>query len=160
MQLTSDADGYVASDTDHLAVFTYEEGVNIDMAGFGNDGDNFNIDDLDGMWTVGTLSLTDDDVNNIIYLTGLSGGSRLMGDANRDGFVDDNDLSLLLANWGKDVGWGQGEFSGTAPVDDNDLSLLLANWTGSAPAGIAVPEPASAALLVLGALVALRRRRN
>ena len=86
---------------------------------------------------------------------------RLMGDANLDGVVDDNDLSLLLAHWGQDVtgepdgGWGRGEFSGAAPVDDNDLSLLLANWTGAG----AVPEPASALALLLGACAVVRRRR-
>ncbi len=52
----------------------------------------------------------------------------LMGDANGDGIVEDNDLALLLANWAKDAEWGHGEFNGEAPVDDSDLSLLLANW--------------------------------
>ncbi len=84
----------------------------------------------------------------------------LMGDANLDGFVDDSDLSLLLANWQTDADWGHGEFSGSNPVDDNDLSLLLANWTGSGSAGLTVPEPASASLLVLGALLAIRRHRR
>ena len=86
-----------------------------------------------------------------------------MGDANLDGVVDDNDLSPLLAHWGQDVtgqpgrGWGQGEFDGLAPVQDNDLSLLLANWTGAG----AVPEPASAMVVLLGfASAALRRGRK
>ena len=82
------------------------------------------------------------------------------GDANGDTYVDDDDLSLLLASWGTDTDWANGEFSGTPPVDDDDLSLLLANWTGAPPAPISVPEPASAALLVLGGLAVLRRRRK
>ena len=85
----------------------------------------------------------------------------LVGDANLDGVVDDADLSLLLAHWGQDVtgdpdgGWGKGEFDGTAPVQDADLSLLLANWTAAG----AVPEPASALVLLLGACALNRRRR-
>ena len=78
------------------------------------------------------------------------------GDADDDGDVDDDDLSLLLSNWGGNVDCTKGEFSGTPPVDDDDLSLLLSNWTGS-PA--AVPEPATVGILLLGA-VALRRRRG
>jgi len=79
------------------------------------------------------------------------------GDADRDGDVDDDDLSLLLANWGGDVDCTKGEFSGTPPVEDDDLSLLLANWTGSQDA--AVPEPAMVGLVALGALAMLRRKR-
>ncbi len=56
------------------------------------------------------------------------------GDANLDGAVDDNDLSLLLANWAAGTTWATGNFidtvGGGATVNDDDLSLLLANWTG------------------------------
>jgi len=81
-----------------------------------------------------------------------------LGDADFDGDVDDDDLSLLLANWGSETaGWGQGEFNSTLPVDDDDLSLLLANWTGPLPA--AVPEPATIGLIALGGLALLRGKR-
>jgi len=83
----------------------------------------------------------------------------LPGDANRDGSVDDDDLSLLLANWGQDTDWGHGEFNEVAPVNDDDLSLLLANWTGS-PDSIGIPEPTTVGLLAVGAMVMLRRRRR
>ena len=73
-------------------------------------------------------------------------GARMMGDANLNGSVDDDDLSLLLASWGQDVGWTKGNFNEDDTVNDDDLSLLLANWTGTA----AVPEPASALILALG----------
>jgi len=81
----------------------------------------------------------------------------LVGDADGDGDVDDNDLSRLLAHWG-DAGatWGQGEFTGQPPVDDGDLSLLLANWTG--PIGASVPEPTTMGLLIFAAPVLVRRR--
>ena len=78
------------------------------------------------------------------------------GDADRDGDVDDDDLSLLLANWGGNVDCTKGEFSGASPVDDDDLSLLLANWTGAVAA---VPEPATMALIALGGVALLRRKR-
>ena len=81
------------------------------------------------------------------------------GDADEDGDVDDDDLSLLLANWGSETaGCDQGEFSDTPPVNDDDLSLLLANWTG--PLSGAVPEPATMTLLALTGPVLLRFRRK
>ena len=55
------------------------------------------------------------------------------GDADKDGDVDDDDLSLMLANWGEETHCGFGEFDGAPPVGDNDLSLLLANWTTPPP---------------------------
>ena len=73
---------------------------------------------------------------------------RISGDANGDGSVDDNDLSLLLVHWGQDLagnpdgGWGSGEFDGDPPVNDDDLSLLLTNWTGNG----SVPEPVALGL--------------
>ena len=80
----------------------------------------------------------------------------LVGDANGDRSVDDDDLSLLLANWGQDTDWAHGEFSGVPPVNDDDLSLLLANWTGAA----AVPEPASAAVMLTTLVAGALRRRS
>ena len=61
----------------------------------------------------------------------IMASSGLMGDANDDGLVDDDDLSLLLANWGSGGGWGVGDFDASGTIDDDDLSLLLANWGGS-----------------------------
>ena len=90
------------------------------------------------------------------------GDQELVGDANKDGVVNDADLSLLLAHWDQDVtgepdgGWGKGEFDGTAPVQDNDLSLLLANWTAAA----AVPEPATMSLMAIAGLGLIRKRKQ
>jgi len=64
-------------------------------------------------------------------------------DLDYDGDVDDDDLSLLLANWGD-------------PYTDDDLSLLLANWTGN----LAVPEPAALSLLSLWGMAVVRQRQR
>ena len=77
------------------------------------------------------------------------------GDTDMDGDVDDDDLSVLLANyWNQEATWATGDFTGDNFVADNDLSLLLANWTGIG----AVPEPATLGLLALGVLILARRR--
>jgi len=106
------------------------------------------------------------DAANEILLNGLSGAApALPGDANDNGFVDDDDLAVLLSNWEADVEtittWELGDFTNDTDVDDDDLAVLLGNWTGPAPGGAAVPEPVSAVLLMIGApLAALRRRRK
>jgi len=79
------------------------------------------------------------------------------GDANLDGNVNDDDLSLLLANWGAGDEWREGDFNLNRNVNDDDLSLLLANWTG---AGGQAPEPAGLALLMLAVPAVLRRIRT
>ena len=77
------------------------------------------------------------------------------GDANNDGSVDILDLDILGANWGQpDRSWDEGSFNGDGQVDILDLDTLGANWGGGA-----VPEPATMALLALGAVAMLRKRR-
>ena len=88
------------------------------------------------------------------------------GDANGDGKVDINDLTIVLANYNQTgTVWSQGEFTGDGKVDINDLTIVLAHYgdtSGAAPA--AVPEPASVVLLACCGLAALamgiRRRRT
>ena len=93
----------------------------------------------------------------------------LPGDANLDGKVDVNDLTVVLTNFGKTGGtsWGTGDFNGDGKVDVNDLTVVLSHFGqslgASAGSPAAVPEPASLALLIccgLAALltVAVRRR--
>jgi hypothetical protein len=91
------------------------------------------------------------------------------GDANGDGIVDINDLTIVLANYGKTIGmdWSTGDFNGDGHVDINDLTIVLANYghtIGSSSAGLnAVPEPSMLGLLGLGiaglSAFAWRRRR-
>jgi hypothetical protein len=92
--------------------------------------------------------------------------SHLLGDANGDGTVDINDLTIVLTNYGKTgMTWSQGAMDGdpTGTVDINDLTVVLANYDKTSGTGLAaVPEPSSAILFGLGAvgLFALVRRRR
>ena len=79
----------------------------------------------------------------------------IAGDANLDGKVDINDLTIVLSHYGQTgMAWSQGEFTGDGTVDINDLTIVLAHYNdslGSSAAGIApVPEPASLLLALAG----------
>ena len=86
------------------------------------------------------------------------------GDANEDGTVDINDLTIVLANFGQTApAWSQGNFCGDATVDVNDLTILLSNFgaTSGVAAPGAVPEPPALLLLAAAAaLAALACRRR
>ena len=86
----------------------------------------------------------------------------MTGDADLDSVVDDDDLSIVLANWtglhGQGKTWTTGDFDGNGAVTDADLSLLLTNWSGAA--GGQIPEPTAAALLPAGAWALLGKRRK
>jgi hypothetical protein len=96
-----------------------------------------------------------------------------LGDANLDNHVDAFDLNLLAAHWQQSNAlWSAGDFTGDGKIDAFDLNVLAASWQvgfnpalqASSPASIlapgAVPEPATAALLALGAGALLVRRRR
>ena len=56
----------------------------------------------------------------------------LPGDANLDGTVDINDLTIVLAHYNQTgMGWTQGEFTGDGTVDINDLTIVLAHYNQS-----------------------------
>ncbi len=92
----------------------------------------------------------------------------ITGDANLDGKVDINDLTIVLAHYGQTgMTWADGEFTGSGTVDINDLTVVLAHYNqsaGASAAGMAaVPEPSTiaiAAAALLGLLVCCRRKRR
>jgi hypothetical protein len=95
----------------------------------------------------------------------------LPGDANEDGRVDINDLTIVLTNYGgTGYRWSQGAMDGdpTGAVDINDLTIVLSNYgqsVGASGGGIQpVPEPGSLLLLAAGlgalSLCVWRRRRE
>ena len=76
----------------------------------------------------------------------------LPGDADLDGIVDINDLTIVLANYNQTgMTWTHGEFTGDGTVDINDLTIVLANYNvtlGTGGTGLAaVPEPPGVVLL-------------
>ena len=88
-------------------------------------------------------------------------GVAMPGDANLDGRVDINDLSIVLVHYNQTgMPWAQGEFTGSGTVDINDLSIVLAHYNqtlgSSVAAAAAVPEPSTLLLVLVGLLLLLR----
>jgi hypothetical protein len=98
-----------------------------------------------------------------------------IGDANLDGVVNDDDVTIVGATYGMTEGatWALGDFTYDGAVNDDDVTLIGALYDPSAaplPAPVAsagavaaVPEPSTALLLVIaaaGLLLTPRIRRG
>jgi probable HAF family extracellular repeat protein len=86
------------------------------------------------------------------------------GDANGDGRVDINDLTIVLANFGQSgCAWSQGCMDGdpAGAVDVDDLTIVLSNfgYGTTAGAGPAATREPCALVLLLAALACLLARR-
>ncbi len=87
----------------------------------------------------------------------------LAGDLDGNGFVDKNDLDIVLGAWNQFVPPGNplADPSGDGFVGLADLDTVLGNWNaGTTPGGTALPEPASLAVLSTGAVALLRWREG
>ncbi len=101
-------------------------------------------------------------IDQLALLTPLP--TAIQGDLDGDGFVGINDLNIVLANWNQNVPPANplADPSGDGFVGIDDLNEVLGNWNAGTPPGASshIPEPASAAVLVLltTSRVALRGR--
>jgi hypothetical protein len=93
------------------------------------------------------------------------------GDANLDGIVNDDDVTIVGATYAPGVAqpsWALGDFDYNGFVDDDDVTLLGAFYDPSAaplddapPAGVvAVPEPATLLLAAFGIVFFIARWRK
>ena len=90
------------------------------------------------------LSAYSSQINHVVL------SDALPGDANLDGRVDINDLSIVLMHYNQTgMAWSQGDFNGDGKVDFNDLTIVVDHLGHSigASATAAVPEPAAGVLL-------------
>ena len=104
-------------------------------------------------------------------LTAIEAELFITGDYNGDGFVGQQDLDLVLLNFGDTElpdGFEEGALAGGLPFDgligQDELDGVLLNFgdgTAVASANLsAVPEPATAALLLVGGVAMTTRRRR
>jgi len=84
----------------------------------------------------------------------VGSGVQIPGDADGDGYVDEDDAAILAQNWGTTTGatWGMGDFTGEGAVNAADAAVMAANWNPPVAESASVPEPSI--LVMIGSLLA------
>jgi len=86
---------------------------------------------------------TDGELTSEVATVTITVESKLTADLTNNGFVDFDDLAILLANWNQNVAATLGNLvdAENTRVNFDDLAVLLAAWTGPAP--VAAPQAAA-----------------
>ncbi len=136
--------------------FIYTGGVTVDLNTYIDGSSGWLLQGATGIamvngqeWIIGNGVLNGNGVSHAFLMR-----PAMPGDANADGQVDVNDLTIVLTNFGQTgMSWSQGEFTGDGTVDVNDLTIVLANYgsgASSAASLTAVPEPGAMVMLIIG----------
>ena len=95
-------------------------------------GDEYGISTAIGQ-SHGIVGTEHGDAAYLVELPGLL--EPIPGDANRDGVVDDLDLTALVTHWQQYGGLAEGDFNGDGFISESDLTILANAWPSGGGVG-------------------------